>query len=290
MRHAQPERADRDVEVEADAGRRGDRRVDLAGQRGGAPPVRQPGLGDGQHHDGDTQRERGRRLGGRDAGGGKLHVGEHGQREGVVGEQHGRAVLADRAQPGQQQPGADAGGGDPYPDQPEAGRGAVPEARREVVERRVDAGERGPRRDDQERAGDERLRDDHAGHGLGEAAVEQLAEEGVGADQVDQHEAAHHRRPREGQQDAYAGRPGAGDMRTGHPERHRGADQRHQGRGDGGALDRVQQRRPQARGLEAAVAWLSEPDDEGDYRDGQVQRQQPAQPGERAAGRSISHH
>ena len=52
----------------------------------------------------------------------------------------------------------------------------------------------------------------------------------------------------------------------------------------------VQQRRPQARGLEAAVAWLSEPDDEGDERDGQVQRQQPAQPGERAAGRSISHY
>ena len=36
--------------------------------------------------------------------------------------------------------------------------------------------------------------------------------------------------------------------------------------------------------LEAPVAWLGEPDEEGDERDGQVQRQQPAQPGERAAG------
>ena len=126
VRHAQVERADRDVEVEADAGGPGVRRMDLAGQRGGVPSARRPGLGDGQHDHGDTQRERGRRLGGRDAGAGELHVGEHRQRVGVVGEQHGRAVLADGPQPGQQQPGADAGGGDRRPTRQKRASGRWP--------------------------------------------------------------------------------------------------------------------------------------------------------------------
>ena len=198
----QPERPHGDVEVEAHGGRRRRGRRARRGQLGLAGSGDRPAqLAGQQHDDGDAERQRRGGLGGGDAGAGELHVGEDGQRVRVVGEQHGRAVLADRAQPGHQHPGPDAGSRDAQAHPPEPGQGPVPEGGGEVVERRVDGGERRPGRDDEERRGDEGLGEDHAGHRIGEAAVEELAERGVRADEVDQHDAARHRRYRQRQLD-----------------------------------------------------------------------------------------
>lgn len=284
MGELEPERADGQVEVEAHDGRCPGLRWPRVGQVDGrAQPHRQADLAEQQDDRGDPDRQGRGGLGFGNAGAGKLHVGVHRQGVRMVGQQHGRAVLADRAQPREQHPGADAGSGDPQADQPEPGQRAVPERGREIVERRVDAAERGPGGNDEERRGDEGLRDDDPGHRVGEAAVEELPQRGVRPDEVDQHDAAHDRRHGQRQLDNDADDGGQRPAGTRQPVGQRNAEQRDQRGAHGRGFHRDLDGPPQSGGAESAVVRADQPDDKRDQRNCEVKRQQPAQPSERAA-------
>ena len=89
------------------------------------------------HGDGGGRHDQdGRRLGRRQAGTGELHVGEDRQRVGVVGDDDVGAVLADGPQPGQQQTGPDARGGDRKADPHETGQRPVAEGGGQILEQR----------------------------------------------------------------------------------------------------------------------------------------------------------
>ena len=127
----------------------------------------------------------------------ELNVGVYRQRIGVVGQQNGRSVFAERAQPGEEHAGPDAGRGVRDTDLQETGEVAVSERGGHLVKCWVDAGERGAGRDDEERCRHERLREDHPGERVGEPSVEQPAECRVRPEDVDQEDPAHQWRKRE---------------------------------------------------------------------------------------------
>lgn len=217
---------------------------------------------------------------------GILDVGEHGQGVGVVGQQDGGAVLAEGTQPGQQHPGPDAGRGVGQVDAEEPRQRPVPKSRGQVVEGRVDAGERRPGRDDQKGCGDERLREDDTGDGVGQPATEQPAERGVRADEVDEQDAAHHRRQRQRKLDEDAHNSGRFAIRPGQPAGQRYPEQCDQQHRDGGALGGCPQRRPQARAGEPLVVGARQPDDERRQREREIHHEQAAEPHQRAAAAS----
>ena len=109
-------------------------------------------------------------------------------------QDHGRAELAEGAQPGEQQTGAQTAARDRHGDAQEARELATPEAGGEVEQRRVDRGEARASDDHEERRRDERLREHDASQRVGQRATEERAERRVGPDDVDQQDAAHQRR------------------------------------------------------------------------------------------------
>ena len=152
-------------------------------------------------HDGRDGESQGRRSqGGGQADPAELVVRVHGQGKRVVGEDDDRPVLTEGAQPGQHHPGADSGCGQRDRHEPESGELGVAERGGHVERGRVDGTERRAGGHDQKRGCAKRLCQDDAGERVGETAAEELAEEGVGAHQIDQQDPAHQGRQRQGQE------------------------------------------------------------------------------------------
>jgi len=243
----------------------------------GAPTAR---AAQQQHGQRGAERDGDRQHGCGQPGGVEFDERVYGQRVGVVGEDDRRAELAEGAQPGEQQPGADAGQRGGHGDAPEAREAPVPERGGDVLERWVDGGERSTRGDHEEGRGDERLREHDRQARFGQLAVEQPSECRVRSEHVEKQKATHQRWQRERQRDergehARAQAPAAREqVGQGGPEQgdHRGRNRRGQQRGG-------ERRADFGRGRDA----MAQAQDEGDDRREQVQREQPAEPGQRAA-------
>ncbi len=209
----------------------------------------------------------------------ELHEREDRQRVGVVGEDDRGPELGERPQPREQQAGRQTRerGGDRDPR--EAGEAAMAERGGHVLERGIDGGEGGPGDDDHERRGDVGLCEHDSRTGVREAPVEQAPGRGVGADDVEQQQPTDERRQRERERDEDPEQTRGGAASVREEVRQRRAQQCDQGGADRRRQQRRPQRRPEAGGRACAAA---EADQEGGDRGQQIQREEPAEPGQRA--------
>ena len=98
----------------------------------------------------------------------------------MVGEDQGRAELPERAQPREQQPGADAGKRRRDGHSAEAGQPPVAQRGGDILQGRIDRGEGGTGRDDEKRGCNKDLGEDDADPRFGQVTPEDPADRRVG--------------------------------------------------------------------------------------------------------------
>ena len=106
----------------------------------------------------------------------------------------------------------------------------------QVLEGDIDGREGRAGRDDEEGCGDEHLGQDDAGHRSGETLVEESTQGGIGTDDVDEQDAAHHWWQGERQNHQHPDRVGQQTAVTGEGVCQRDAQNGDDERGYGGAL------------------------------------------------------
>ena len=151
VRHPQAERPDGGVEVEAHRRRRPRHGSERRRDRPAPDAGRAPDAADGDRQRGDAEGEDRRGLGLRQRRGGEQVVDVDREAVGVVGEDHGRAVLPEGPQPHQDHPGPDAVRRGGHVDPQEPGQRAVAEGGGDVAQGRVDGAEGAAGHHDQER-------------------------------------------------------------------------------------------------------------------------------------------
>ena len=226
---------------------------------------------------GEAQRQKCRRLRGREPGGRKLELRIDRQAKRVVGHDDHRAVFTKCSQPGQDHPGANARPRDAQIDKPESGQRPVAKGRSQAVERRIDDLEGRPRRDHHKGGRDERLGDHDAGQRISEMAAEMPSQKAVRANQVDQQNAAHNGRQGQRQLHGHAGDGAEAAPTSGQHMTQRHTEKSADDQGNGRRLGGDHERRPQPGYTETTVTRRGEAIQESDDRDGQIQDQQASQ-------------